>query len=150
MALGQQQDEFIKSVKPMIDKSNPLIGKDRPVRRDADVCLHLALQKKVDEYRKAGKDPRDLMDPSKPDFMGSPAALSQFQKPLQQSLQDVASSLRTGAAVPVSGAPATPPSASNPPPNLKGIAALVYSPSRKQYRDDSTGDIYDLEGKKVK
>lgn len=145
--LGRQQDEFIKSVRPMIDKSNPLLGKIDQSGGLQMYAFTLALKKKVDEYRKAGKDPRDLMDPSKPDFMGSPAALSQFQKPLQQSLQDVASSLRTGPAVPISGAP---PSASNPPASLKGIASLTYSPSRKQYRDDATGKIYDLNGNEVK
>lgn len=98
MELGQQQNEFIKSVKPMIDKSNPLMGKIDQSGAMQMYAFTLALQKRVDEYRKAGKDPRDLMDPSKPEsFMGSPAALSQFQKPLQQSLQDVASSLRSGA-----------------------------------------------------
>lgn len=146
--LGKQQDDFIKSVKPMIDKSNPLLGKIDQSGGLQMYAFTLALKKKVDEYRKAGKDARDLMDPSKPDFMGSPAALSQYQKPLQQSLQDVASSLRTGPSVPISGAPA--PSASNPPPSLKGIASLTYSPSRKQYRDDATGKIYDINGAEVK
>jgi hypothetical protein len=146
--LGRQQDEFLKSVKPMIDKSNPLLGKIDQSGGLQMYAFTLALKKKVEEYRKAGKDPRDLMDPSKPDFMGSPAALSQFQKPLQQSLQDVASSLRTGPSVPISGAPA--PSASNPPASLRGIASLTYSPSRKQYRDDATGKIYDLNGNEVK
>ena len=146
--LGKQQDEFIKSVKPMIDKSNPLLGKIDQSGGLQMYAFTLALKKKVDEYRKAGKDPRDLMDPSKPDFMGSPAALSQFQKPLQQSLQDVASSLRTGPSVPISGL--TPPSASNPPPSLKGIASLTYSASRKQFRDDATGKIYDINGAEVK
>lgn len=146
--LGKQQDEFIKSVKPMIDKSNPLMGKIDQSGAMQMYAFTLALKKKVDEYRKAGKDPRDLMDPSKPDFMGSPSALGQFQKPLQQSLADVASSLRTGPSVPISGAPA--PSASNPPPSLKGIASLTYSPSRKQFRDDATGKIYDINGAEVK
>jgi hypothetical protein len=73
----------------------------------------LALKKKVQEYRTAGKDPRDLMDPSKPDFMGSPAAMSQFQKPLQQSLQDVAATLRSGARETVM--PAIPPVESRAP-----------------------------------
>lgn len=95
-ALGSQQDEFIKSVKPLIDKSNPLLGKIDQSGPQQVYQFTMALRKKVEEYRRAGKDPHDLMDPSKPDYMGSPAALAGFQKPLQQSLQDTAKALRTG------------------------------------------------------
>jgi hypothetical protein len=111
--LGRQQDDFIKSVKPMIDKSNPLMGKIDQSGAMQMYAFTLALKKKVQEYRTAGKDPRDLMDPSKPDFMGSPAAMSQFQKPLQQSLQDVAATLRSGARETVM--PAIPPVESRAP-----------------------------------
>lgn len=144
--LGRQQDEFIKSVKPMIDKSNPLLGKIDQSGGLQMYAFTLALKKKIDDYRKAGKEPRDLMDPSKPDYMGSPAALSQFQKPLQQSMQDAVSSLRS------SGAPAAAaePSASNPPASLRGIADLSYSATRKQFRDNASGKVYDLSGKEVK
>lgn len=95
-ALGKQQDEFIKAVKPMIDKSNPLLGKIDQSGAMQTYAFTLALQRKIAEYRRAGKDPRDLMDPSKPDYMGSPSAIAAYQKPLQQSLSDVAASLRGG------------------------------------------------------
>lgn len=95
-ALGAQQEEFIKSVKPMIDKSNPLLGKIDQSGPQQVYTFTMNLRAKIEEYRKAGKDPRDLMDPSKPDYMGSPAALSAYQKPLQQSLQDTARALRGG------------------------------------------------------
>lgn len=95
-ALGTQQEEFIKSVKPLIDKSNPLLGKIDQSGPQQVYNFTMDLRRKADEYRKAGKDPRDLMDPSKPDYMGSPAALAGYQKPLQQSLQDTAASLRRG------------------------------------------------------
>jgi hypothetical protein len=99
-ALGNQQDEFIKSVKPLIDKSNPLLGKIDQSGPQQVYNFTMDLRRKVDEYRKAGKDPRDLMDPSKPDYMGSPAALMSYQKPLQQSLQDTARALRGGSGFP--------------------------------------------------
>lgn len=149
-ALGTQQEEFIKSVKPMIDKSNPMLGKIDQSGAQKTYEFMMALRKKVEEYRRAGKDPRDLMDPSKPDYMGSPAALAPFQKSLQQSLEDTAAAMRTSMGITTPGSAAAPPSASNPPPNLRGIAALTYSPSRKQYRDDSTGKIYDASGNEVK
>lgn len=99
-ALGAQQEEFIKSVKPLIDKSNPLLGKIDQSGPQQVYNFTMDLRRKIDEYRRAGKDPRDLMDPSKPDYMGGPAALAGYQKPLQQSLQDAAKALRGGSGLP--------------------------------------------------
>lgn len=95
-ALGAQQEEFIKSVKPLIDKSNPLLGKIDQSGPQQVYNFTMDLRRKIDQYRREGKDPRDLMDPSKPDYMGGPAALAAYQKPLQQSLQDTARALRGG------------------------------------------------------
>jgi hypothetical protein len=113
-ALGVQQEEFIKSVKPLIDKSNPLLGKIDQSGPQQVYNFTMDLRRKVDEYRKAGKDPRDLMDPSKPDYLGSPAALQGYQKPLQQSLQDTARALR-GAPKRDDVMPAIPPPDQRPP-----------------------------------
>jgi hypothetical protein len=118
-ALGTQQEEFIKSVKPMIDKSNPLLGKIDQSGPQQVYQFTMNLRAKIEEYRRAGKDPRDLMDPSKPDYMGSPAALAGYQKPLQQSLKDTAAALRGGgfpAADSVTGVQVvTPPAATSTP-----------------------------------
>jgi len=95
-ALGAQQEEFIKSVKPLIDKSNPLLGRIDQSGPQQVYNFTMDLRRKIDQYRREGKDPRDLMDPSKPDYMGGPAALAGYQKPLQQSLQDTAKALRGG------------------------------------------------------
>jgi hypothetical protein len=100
-ALGSQQEEFIKSVKPLLDKSNPLMGKIDQTGPQQVYKFTMDLRKKVDEYRKAGKDPRDLMDPSKPEsYMGGPAALSRYQKPMQQSMQDAATAIKGGSGFP--------------------------------------------------
>lgn len=132
-ALGREQDEFIKSVKPLIDKSNPLLGKIDQSGPQQVYAFTMALRKKIDEYRRAGKDPRDLMDPSKPDYMGSPAALAAYQKPLQQSLQDTAKALRggggglppaesiTGVTIEPAPAATSTPRAAAPPPPPKGF-----------------------------
>lgn len=95
-ALGRRQSQFIDSVKPLIDKSNPLMGKIDQSGHQQIYNFTIDLQKKVAEYRKAGKDPLSLMDPRSPDYMGSPAALSAYQKPLQQSLRDAATAMRQG------------------------------------------------------
>lgn len=93
-ALGTRTNDFIASVKPLLDKSNPLMGKIDQSGAQQVYNFTVDLQRKVAEYKKAGKDPYSLMDPRSPDYMGSPAALAPYQKPLQQSLQDTAASLR--------------------------------------------------------
>jgi hypothetical protein len=45
-------------------------------------------------------------------------------------------------------APAAAPSAPQLPEPLRGMEGLVFSPSRKQYRDNS-GNVYDMNGKRV-
>lgn len=99
-ALGKRQSDFITSVKPLIDKSNPLMGKIDQSGAQQLYSFTITLQKKIAEYKKAGKDPYALMDPSKPDYMGGPAALAPFQKDLQTSLKDAAASIKGGSGFP--------------------------------------------------
>lgn len=93
-ALGQRQEEFIRGVKPLIDKSNPLLGKVDQSGALQVYNFTVDLQRKIAEYKKAGKDPYLLMDPRAPDYMGNPAALAPYQKDLQSSLRSTAAALR--------------------------------------------------------
>lgn len=112
LALATQQEEFIKSVKPFITDANPLLDKLDPGGSQKVYEFTVALRRKIEEYRKAGKDPRDLMDPSKPEsYMGSPAALDPYKKTLSQSMTDTAAAIRRGSAAPArnDAMPAIPP-----------------------------------------
>lgn len=91
--LSKRRAEFIKGVAPLIDKSNPLMGSIDPSGPQQMYLLNWDIDQKIAAYRKAGKDPFDLFDPSKPDYLGRPDALRPYQKPLQQSLQDRAAAL---------------------------------------------------------
>lgn len=93
-ALGTRQEEFIASVKPLIDKSNPLMGKIDQSGAQQLYNFKIDLQRKIAEYKQAGKDPYSLMDPRSPDYMGNPAALVPYQKDLQSSLKSTAAALR--------------------------------------------------------
>src|SRR5262249_4758139 len=102
--LMQAKGDLVKAVKGAIDKSNPLMGKT-----DHDGAQNLYrfewdLTRKMNEYRAAGKNPYDLLDPSKPDYFAKPDALQQYQKPLDKSIADQTRRL-TGRPTP-SGAPA--------------------------------------------
>lgn len=111
--LGKVQATFIDKVKPSIIKANPLLGKLDPDGSLMMYRMQRDIQRKVTEYRKEGKDPYDLFDPSKPDYLGRPEALQQYQKSLTQSIADQAGRLggtRPAApgTVPVPPAPAAP------------------------------------------
>ncbi len=53
-------------------------GLQRDIYEEASYRFNLDLQTKIDEYRKAGKDPRDLMTPGKPDYALTPERISSF------------------------------------------------------------------------
>jgi hypothetical protein len=96
MKLGKQEADFLASVKPLLDKSNPLAGKLDPLGTQQMYSFMQMVRRKEDEYRQAGKNPYDLFDPSKPDYLGKPEALQPFQRTLQDSVSYVRQSLRTG------------------------------------------------------
>ncbi len=98
--INRSVSEFIKSVAPSIDKSNPLMGKlDQDGKINLD-RMRWDLKNKIDQYQKAGKNPLDLMNPQHPDYMGSPDTLLKYQKSLQESIKDAASRLRGPGAPP--------------------------------------------------
>lgn len=100
---GQRLDairqQFSKAVTPLIDKSNPLLGKVDESGKLQSYQFERMVDAKVSEYRKEGKNPFDLFDPSKPDYLGKPEAIAPFKVPLSQSIQHAVENL-TGAPPP--------------------------------------------------
>lgn len=92
--VSRTKTEFLRSVKPLIDKSNPLMGKIDQSGAQQFYLFNVEMNQKIDAYRKAGKNIYDLFDPSKPDYLGSPAAIAPFQKSLQDSMRDGVTRLR--------------------------------------------------------
>lgn len=91
--LGKRRADFIKGIGPQIDKSNPLAGKIDETGKAKLYQFEWLLDQKMDEYRKAGKNPSDLLDPSKPDYMGKPEALAPYQTSMQDSIQEIVKSI---------------------------------------------------------
>jgi hypothetical protein len=152
--LGAQQDEFIKGFKSSITHANSLLGKLDPSGDQKLYEFTRNIQKKVAEYRKAGKDPRDLFDPAKPDYMGSQAALAPYQKSLKDSMESMAERMRSS----MEASPPPAPAAPKPtrmvgdvpvPAALGGIADLQFNKSTQQWRDKASGKVYDRKGGEI-
>jgi len=90
------------------------------------------LEKKISQYRNDKKDPFDLMDPSKPDYLGSVENVNSYKRSLQEQLAARARDVwKQGAApiapplgvnAPAPAAPTAPPRAATPavPPRQEG------------------------------
>lgn len=108
--LNRTRAEFFKAIGPQIDKS--ALGLPDPGGKEARFRFEQDVVQKIDEYRKAGKNPYDLFDPAKPDYMGSPAAVAPYQRSMTQQMEDRMRALRRPAAAPVAAPGVEPP----PPP----------------------------------
>jgi hypothetical protein len=115
--LARKQD-FLKSVAPAIDQSDPLIGDIDQLGRSKMYLLERDLDRRIGAYVKAGKDPLDLFDPVKPDYAGKPGELERYRTTLREALEENARRLQAAP-----GAAAAPPSV---PPRLAGETAADY------------------------
>jgi len=84
---AQRKADFLKTVEPQIDPKGA-IGSLDPAGKDRLYQFQWILDQKIDDYRNAKKNPLDLLDPSKPDFMGKPEAIKSFRSPLVVQLAD--------------------------------------------------------------
>jgi hypothetical protein len=109
--LDQEQSKFLAAVRPSIDKSNPLMGSLDMSGGVNFFRLQQDIAKDIDDYRKAGKNPHDLFDPSKPDYLGKPEALEPYQNSIVESMDDISRRMHTG-----KYAPAAQPASPSPPP----------------------------------
>jgi hypothetical protein len=95
-------------------------------------------RKKEAAMRAAGKDPSIIYDPSSPDFFGKPANVQRFKS----SMQDQLRANPSGQGEQVLGIKVENKFA--PPSNW------LFSATRKQFKDPSSGKVYDMDGKEVK
>jgi len=49
--------------------------------------LERDLDRKIGQYLKAGKEPLDLFDPSKPDYAGTPESLARYRPTVREALE---------------------------------------------------------------
>jgi hypothetical protein len=114
---------FLRSVAPAIDRSDPLIGDIDQLGRSRMYLLERDLDRKISGYVKAGKDPLDLFDPSKPDYAGNPESLARYRPTAREALEESARQARPPAASGASSDTAAPPPA---PPRVPGETPVDY------------------------
>lgn len=92
--LSTDKKETLDLLKTQITKSNMLMGK---IDQDGDFNM-MRFTKYVDRqiqaYKAAKKDPHDLFDDSKPDFVGKPEILKKYQTTMKESLEKVTKKMR--------------------------------------------------------
>lgn len=111
--LNDMTRSFLTAVKPSIDKSNPLMGQLDMTGGSSFYRLQQDLAERVTEYRRGGKNPYDLLTPGKPDFIGSPENLAQYQHSIPQTMEQIRQQYAPASAAPAGGsgvstAPAVP------------------------------------------
>ncbi len=79
---------FLKAVAPAIDRSDPLIGEVDQLGRSKMYLLERDIDRKVGQYTKDGKDPLDLFDRSKPDYVGKPESLERYRTTVTEALEE--------------------------------------------------------------
>ena len=93
--LVSKKNTFMKGVLPLIDKSNPLLGKIDASGKRQSMEFEFFIEQKVEQYKAdPKKDPYDLFDKSKPDYLGKDEVLVDFQKTIQESIRDFSRQIR--------------------------------------------------------
>lgn len=87
--LGVAKKAFLDGFKSQITNSTPILGPDRNGDRNFYYFSKM-VEEKVNEYRKAGKDPQTtLFNPQAPDFLGAPGIILQYQPTLQDQQRNM-------------------------------------------------------------
>jgi hypothetical protein len=79
-------------------RRDPLGGTGEAARIRQLYNLERDLDYQIDHYRKSGKNPLDLFDPSKPDYAGKPEAIQPYRlAALRQALEERARQIKLAA-----------------------------------------------------
>lgn len=139
-ALSRDRSMFFKQYAGAIAgrSYDPVLGSPKLYSAEMDA------RRQEEDLRKKGLDPHLAYDPRSEYFMGKPANIAKYQGSMQADLDTRATTPNLPAKVTEGGAPPEPPAP------LRGIAVLQWSAKRQQYRDETTGEIYNRDGTKVK
>lgn len=138
-ALERDRSAFFKNYSTAIagPAYNPSVGDPKLYFAEQDA------RRMENMLRQKGLDPHLAYDPASEYFLGRPERMQKWQQSMQVDLQT-----RAQAPAPAAAASETP--RPDIPAPLRGIASLSVNKSRTMFRDDMTGNIYNLQGDLVK
>lgn len=82
--LRQQKSELLKRVHPALVTYSDVMDTTAELRTQQ---YRKFVDSKIDEYRKAGKDPTNLFDPDNPDYVARPEVLRRYQSDATRRMQ---------------------------------------------------------------
>lgn len=98
---GSTKKAFVDAIKPQILKANPFTGILNDPSSGEDMYRFEAyVNRQVEAYKKDGKNPYDLLDPSKPDYLGKPEVVKMFAKPFTAAVNAATARLNPDGAAP--------------------------------------------------
>jgi hypothetical protein len=102
--ISQLEKNLYAGIKKQIDHSNPAMGNDDPEGAKQFARFTQDVHNMVEEYRASGRNPFDLFDSTKPDYLGSEAKLRAggYLKTMSETTADISRRLNP----PPTGAPA--------------------------------------------
>jgi len=108
--ISQLEKNLYAGVKKQIDHSNPAMGADDPEGTRQFARFQYDVHNLVEQYRASGRDPFDLFDPNKPDFLGNEAKLRAggYLKTMAETTADISRRLNPGPAAAAPALPAAP------------------------------------------
>lgn len=95
--LGAAKEDFLRSRKSSITRT--LLDKLDPVGDAKFGDFRHMIGRKIEQYQKDGKNPHDLFDPTKSDFLGKPEILRDYQTSPQESIERAAQKFKPPADV---------------------------------------------------
>lgn len=129
--LAERKKEFLAAIKARFRSIDDLSGQLYGESGQQFDLYRADLERKIDEFRAAKKDPFDLMDPAKPDYFGGFDNVDSYKRSLQEQLAERA----RGKAPP---APSAAPAAAGAPPT----PAAPIAPATPRRLPNETIDAY--------
>jgi hypothetical protein len=163
-SIKANRDGFFKNYAPSIDGGiefgmHSALGSQKVYEAQMDA------RRQEEALRAAGRDPGLVYDPRAPEFFGRPENIARYHVSLTDAMKYEASVKNektgtapanpspSGATYPAPAALPTPGKQSGPPPRpaaLGGVASLQWNFDLQQWRDRTSGQLYDRAGNAIK
>lgn len=94
---GQRLETFFREITPQIDRSGALPGLPSDSRGKAKSYEYRRfVEDQVDQARKAGKNPDDLINPKNSAYLGAAETLKPYKRTIKEALEDFSTDMNVG------------------------------------------------------